>query len=238
LTRETRVTRTAVTEQLNEMVAAGFVERTIEHQSGRGRPRHRYAATQAALMLLFANNQQLVVPAIWKAVNKVGGKPLTRKILHAVSRLLSQHYLAKITATDPRKRIEQFKAVLQREGGLLDLAFEDGVVTITKRTCAFISMFDDQRHVCAIDLKVMAEVAGGPARLICCRHNGDPCCKVEIDTRGVNGSPVKRGRAVRSLSAAKGPRSFRHNHAGGKVIRAGRTSKSVLARARRSGARD
>ena len=36
----TGVTRTAVTEQLNELVAAGFVERRTERVAGRGRPRH------------------------------------------------------------------------------------------------------------------------------------------------------------------------------------------------------
>ena len=122
LTRLTGVTRTAITEQLNEMVAGGFVNRTIEHLAGRGRPRHRYTATQAALVLLFANNQQLVVPAIWKAVDKVGGKELTQKVLHAVSRQLAEHYLARITASLPRARMDQFKAILQEEGGLLDLA--------------------------------------------------------------------------------------------------------------------
>jgi len=205
LTRDTGVTRTAVTEQLNEMVAAGFVDCSIEHQSGRGRPRHLYRATQAALVLLFANNQQLVVPAIWKAINKVGGKQLTKKILHAVSRILSKHYLSKIKTSVPRKRIEQFKALLEDEGGLVDLAFKDGVVTITKRTCPFISMFDEARHVCAIDLELMAKIAGRPARLTCCRHDGDPCCKVEIDTRAANGSPVKRVAAPRRRSSAKQP---------------------------------
>ena len=45
----TGVTRTAVTEQLNELVAAGFVERSTERLTGRGRPRHLYKATDAAL---------------------------------------------------------------------------------------------------------------------------------------------------------------------------------------------
>jgi predicted ArsR family transcriptional regulator len=105
---------------------------------------------------------------------------------------LAAHYLARITASDPRKRLDQFKAILQKEGGLVDLAAKNGLVTITKRTCAFLSMFDEKRHVCAIDLAVMAEVAGCPVRLASCRHNGDPCCKVEIDTRAINGSPAKR----------------------------------------------
>jgi predicted ArsR family transcriptional regulator len=197
LTKLTGVTRTAVTEQLNEMVAAGFIERTVERLPGRGRPRHRYTATQAALVLLFANNQQLVVPAIWKAIDEVGGKRLKQKVLHVVSRIVSEHYLAKITASEPRERIDQFKAILKEEGGLVDLTAKDGVVTITKRTCPFISMFDEQRHVCTIDLEMMTEIAACPVKVIACRHNGDPCCKVEFDTLSVNGSSAKPLAAVR-----------------------------------------
>ena len=187
---ETGVTRTAITEQLNELMAAGFVERTIETLPGRGRPRHRFSATQAALVLLFANNQQLVVPAIWKAIDEIGGEKLTQKILRSVSRSLAAYYRAKITATDPKKRLEQFTAILEQEGGLVDLAAKDGHVTITKRTCAFISMFDDHRHVCEIDLELISAIAGCPVRLTACRHDGAPCCQFEIDTRAVNGSPA------------------------------------------------
>ena len=185
---EVGVTRTAVTEQLNEMVAAGFVERTIGRLPGRGRPRHLYSATPAALVMLFANNQQLVVPAIWKAIDEIGGEDLVKKIVRFVSRRLAEHYRKRITASDPRKRIEQFAAILEREGGLFDLVNKNGQLTVTKRSCAFISMFDDQRNVCAIDLELMSAIAGCPVRLISCRHDGDPCCQFEVDPRAVNGS--------------------------------------------------
>ena len=65
-----------------------------------------------------------------------------------------------ITATDPKKRLEQFIAILEQEGGLVDLVAKNGHITITKRSCAFISMFDGQRHVCAIDLELMSAIAG------------------------------------------------------------------------------
>ncbi len=185
---EIGVTRTAITEQINEMVAAGFVERSIERQAGRGRPRHLYSATPAALVLLFANNQRLVVPAIWKAVNQIGGEDLLKKVTRMVSRSLAEHYRKRITATNPRKRIEQFMAILEREGGLFDLAAKDGHLTVTKRSCAFISMFDDQRNVCAIDLELMSAIAGCPVRLTACRHDGAPCCQFDVDVRAVNGS--------------------------------------------------
>ena len=129
------------------MVAAGFVEQSIERSTGRGRPRHLFSATKAALVLLFANNQQLVVPAIWKAIHDIGGEKLTKKVLRSVGRSLAKHYRPKITATEPRKRLEQFLAVLEEEGGLTDMVRKDGHLTVTKRTCEFISMFDGRENV-------------------------------------------------------------------------------------------
>jgi predicted ArsR family transcriptional regulator len=192
---ETGVTRTAITEQLNEMVAAGFVDRTLERLVGRGRPRHRYSATPAALVLLFANNQQLLVPAIWKAVEKIGGEDLTRKIRRMVSQSLAEHYGKRITATHPRRRIEQFMAILEQEGGLFDLVAKDGHLTVTKRNCAFISMFDEQRNVCDIDLELMSAIAGCPVRQISCRHDGAASCQFDVDTRAMNGSRGKQAGA-------------------------------------------
>ena len=189
---ETGVTRTAVTEQLNEMVAAGFVEQTVEKLPGRGRPRHLYSATKAALVLLFANNQQLVVPAIWKAIQKIGGEKLTKKVLRFVGRSLAEHYSERITAATPQKRVEQFLAILEEEGGMTDMVRKDGHLTVTKRTCAFISMFDDQANVCAIDQALLSAVAGCPVRRTACRHEGSPCCEFEVATRAARGPGRKQ----------------------------------------------
>ena len=81
LMNASEVTRTAVKEQLNELVSVGLADFTLERLTGRGRPRYRYSATPAAMVLLFANNQRLVVPAIWQAVEEVGGRELTKKAL-------------------------------------------------------------------------------------------------------------------------------------------------------------
>jgi len=197
---ETGVTRTAVTEQLNELLAAGFIERNLEYLVGRGRPRHRYSATLSAMVLLFANNQKLVVPAIWKAVHAIGGEKLTKRVLRSVSRSLAKHYKEKITATDPKKRIVQYAAILEAEGGLVDLSTKGGHLTVTKRTCAFIGMFDNNRNVCEIDIRLMAAIAGCPVRQTSCRNDGAPCCQFEVDTKSAGGSPMAKTATKRSRS--------------------------------------
>ena len=162
LVRVTGVTRTAVTEQLNELVTAGLVERGMERLRGRGRPRHLFSATPSALILLFASNQRLVVPAIWQAVEELGGTEMSRKVLARVSQILAEHYKAKITATEPKARLEQFIDLLRGEGGLLELRTEGGHLAMYKRSCPFISMFDDARNVCCVDLDMISEVVGAP----------------------------------------------------------------------------
>ena len=181
LIRTTGVTRTAVMEQLNELVASGFVERSMERLSGRGRPRHLYRATDAALTLLFVGNQRLVVPAIWRAIHNLGGENLTRKVCKQVSRVLAEHYNGKITATSPRERLEQFMGLLSVEGGLIEAAEDDqGQLVFHKRSCPFISMVDQHRNVCHIDLEVMTVVVGQRVRQTACRHEGAPCCTFEL----------------------------------------------------------
>lgn len=179
--RATGVTRTAVTEQLNELVAAGFVERTTERLPGRGRPRHLYSATNAALLLLFASNQSMVVPAMWRAIEDVGGTKLKQQVLKRVSLALADHYKNRISGKTPLERLRQMTKVLREEGNLVELKEDsDGRLLMRKRSCAFISMFEESRAVCCLDQEMMSVVVGARVRQTTCRHDGAPCCTFEL----------------------------------------------------------
>ncbi len=184
LTRSAGVTRTAVTEQLGELQAAGFVERETQRTSGRGRPRHLYRATNAALALLFVGNQRLLVPAIWQAVSDLGGDDLIKKVINRVSRSLAEYYNGKITAKRPLDRLRQLIDLLSDEGRLIDVVEDSGgKLTLHKRSCPFISMVDPHLHVCQVDQEMLAAVVGRPVRRVSCRHEGAPCCTFEITVR-------------------------------------------------------
>jgi predicted ArsR family transcriptional regulator len=173
----TGVTRTAITEQLNELVASGFVERTTQRLASRGRPRHLYAATDAALLLLFTTSQRVVVPAIWAAIAHVGGKALTRKIIRRVSLALANHYKEQIAGETPHQRLTEMCRILREEGGLVDIhEDDDGRVFLHKRSCPFISLFDESRTVCSLDEELMKVVVGARVRRTAWRHDGAPCC--------------------------------------------------------------
>jgi predicted ArsR family transcriptional regulator len=180
LIRATGVTRTAITEQLNELVRSGFVEQSAERLPGRGRPRHLYKTTNAALTTLFPSYQWLIVPAIWQAISDLGNGDLTAKVQKKVSRNLAEHYNRKVTAKKPEERLRQLMKILTDEGGVMEVTEEDGRIVAYKRSCPFISMVDEDRIVCNIDVDMMSQVVGRPVRRTACRHEGDACCKVEV----------------------------------------------------------
>lgn len=181
LIEATQVTRTAVMEQLNELVDSGFVERSTERLAGRGRPRYLFKATNAAMLLLFTGRQQRIVPAIWRAIHELGGQELTHKVLQRVTQQIASHYCSQITAKKPEDRLLQFVDLLTAEGGLIDaVTDDDGRILIYRRSCPFANMVDDQRSVCSIDLEMLSTVVGRPVRRIQCRHEGAPCCQFEV----------------------------------------------------------
>lgn len=181
LIRATGVTRTAVTEQLNELVAAGFAERTSERLQGRGRPRHLYAATDAALLLLFASNQRLLVPAIWRAVRQLGGEALKSQVLSCVARDMADHYRKRIDGKTPADRLCQMTDLLCEEGDLVEIDEDaEGRLVMARRSCGFFSMLEESRSVCSIDVDMMSRVVGAPVRRTACRHDGAPCCRFEL----------------------------------------------------------
>lgn len=182
LIRATGVTRTAVTEQLNELVAGGFVKRSTERLPGRGRPRHLYTATEAALLLLFNDNQRLVAPAIWKAVEEAGGSELVDRVRGQVVEDLTEHYRGRVSGKTPTDRFRRLGDALREEGGLIEIAENNGHMRMYKRSCPFVAIADDRRCICAIDRDIMAGIVGTEVRKVACRHQGDPCCVFEIDT--------------------------------------------------------
>ena len=180
LTEATGVTRTAVTEQLNDLVAGGFAERFTERLPGRGRPRHLYRATAAAHLLLFADHQRLVVPAIWQSIEEVGGQELCQRVRRRTSAALADYYKRRITATEPGERLRQMVAMLCHDGAIVDVQGTGIGLQVFKRSCGFLSLYDSKRSICSIDEMVMSEVVGRPVRQVASRHDGAPCCVFEL----------------------------------------------------------
>ena len=165
----------------------GICGKAVERLRGPRPTRHLIPATPAALLLLFASNQRLVVPAIWQAIEEIGGEKLTQEMLSRVSAIIARHYRQMITAEEPVERLRELAEILRSEGGLVEVSGTGEQLVLHKRSCAFISMLDEKRSICEVDQQLLSEVVGSPVRRITCRLSGDPCCSFEICSG--NGSP-------------------------------------------------
>jgi len=173
------VTRTAVMGQLSELVAAGVVERErTPCTGGRGRPKHLYRASDSSLQL-FASHW-LVVPAIWRAIGKVGGDELLDKVLDVVGDELIQYFNRWIQTDDPKERLRELGELLRKSGELIDVVEEDGKVILRKRSCTFLSLHEDERDVSCLGEGLMTKVVGKKVCRTSCRHEGAPCCTFEL----------------------------------------------------------
>ena len=187
LIQQTGVTRTAITEQVNELIEAGFVEQTIERFQGRGRPRFLYSATQLALKQLFPGNQDIVVPAIWKALRRYCNPETVMKICNDVAQDIADQFNSRIEATDPKERMRNFYQIVYGTGRLVQMTDTENEVSVSKLSCPFISMYDESGTICLIDDLTMAKIVGPNVRRTACRYENDTCCTYTIS----DGSPTK-----------------------------------------------
>ena len=178
------VTRSAVAERLNELVAAGFVRRSVQRLPSKGRPRYHYSVTDAALVHLFPGDQSLVTSVIWRAIQDIGGTKLESQVLERIGRALTDYYKRQLQGRTPAQRFRELAEVFREaEGNVVEVETGDaGRLVMRRRSCSFFTMFKETGAVCQIDEKMVSNIVGAPVRQTACRHDGDPCCIFEIAT--------------------------------------------------------
>lgn len=181
LVEKVGVTRTAVTEQLNELAVAGYVERTMLRSSKRGRPRHLYRATNLALQKLFVSCHALLVPAMQRAIVAIGNGPLLRKTVDHVSAEMADHYGRMIKSKKPVDRMRELAGLLSGEGVIVDFEQAEDVCRLRKRTCPFISMHDESDFVCLVDNEMISQVVERPIKQVHNRHEDGVYCAFEME---------------------------------------------------------
>ena len=179
LIEATRVPRTAVTEQLQELVSGGYVERQLE-RVGRGRPRYLYSVSERALSTLFRNNQQLVAPALLQALAEVADRDTFQRVIQRVTELMADHYRQDITAPRAAERLEQLADTLRGEGVLVDLDRDSQGWILHERTCPFLGLPGKDRTICELETRMFSEVIGQPLELAACRLDDCPGCTFRL----------------------------------------------------------
>lgn len=180
LVRETKVTRTAVTEQLRDLEAHGLVSRAVEQESRRGRPRHLYQATPVAMRQLFQNQYCFLFPYMQQAIVDIGGDELLEDVTSRVTKMLVENYSSRVHAETPPERLRELAKIFEEEGVIIEIEEEEDSLVFRKRTCPFMPTQDHDEHVCRIDESVVIDIVGAPIQRIQDRKDGHPCCAFRL----------------------------------------------------------
>ena len=197
LIEATGVTRTAISEQLNELISSGYIHQKQERLPGRGRPRYLYTATEYALKKLFDGYQNIVVPSAWRAIKKYCGDEVLASVCEEISDEMADHFNKQIESTTPEKRLQEFTDIVCRSGRLGACRIDDDKIEYDKLSCPFVSMYDGSGIVCEIDKLSMSKIVKAPVERVRCRLEGAPCCTFRIIKKPDNAKETSAGEQPR-----------------------------------------
>ena len=181
------VTRTAVTEQLGVLLAAGYLVRKVR-RGGRGRPHHLYEATEEALHL-FPTQERRFVPAMLEAVEELGGRELLRGVLLRIAEKLAGQYRGKVTSSDPVERVRQLVGALQDEGIPVEVTVGETEAIIRERSCPFVNMVGPNREACAVERNLFSQLLSLPVEADECRLDTCSGCTFRVVVRPATEPP-------------------------------------------------
>ena len=172
------VTRTAITEQLNELVEVGLVARELERSSGRGRPRFRYSLTSNAISILYPGNQRLAVSMLWSAIKKLGGDELLAQIINEACEILTeQHYGSQVTGKTPEERFLEIMVFTTPRGDEMKWQRNpDGSIDVWRRVCDVEAISSAECRLCEYHKACVETIVGEKIEILENRHEGAPYC--------------------------------------------------------------
>lgn len=192
LVQALHVTRNAVTEQMDELIARNLVRQTLEDGKRRGRPRYLFTATENAMRHLFDGHQDIVVPTMWRMVRKYYGDEAVGTLVDEIAREVSDFYRCQMKCRTCRDRAREFVDLLIDNGRLIECRETRHCIDICKFNCPFASMADVTGNLCCVDRVAMQLIIGNgkraPVRLVASRNEGNPCCTFRLDLNAKNAS--------------------------------------------------
>ena len=183
LMHQLQVTRTAITEQLNELMEQGMVVRTPEpreSRNSRGRPLFRYSLTQDAIAQLYPGIQRAAMLCIWRAIQEIGGDELRMKIADLGCEYMKKMYEDQVKGTTPTERFLEILTLTASDGEIRMLHNPDGSCDVWRRVCEVSGIDNEEFRYCSLHINFLKKVSGGEVLLIENRHTGSPCCRFRL----------------------------------------------------------
>jgi predicted ArsR family transcriptional regulator len=150
------VSTTAVREHLANLQSQGLIASTMVRY-GPGRPRHVYSLTDKAHRL-FPRHYDLLINLILQELARRDGVEKVEQLLGQVGHRLAQEYASHIRSEDIPARLDELRAMLEKQGIPSDVQRSTNGIQIF--SCPYHDVAQEHAEVCSMDRQVFEQVVG------------------------------------------------------------------------------
>ncbi len=175
------VTATAVRQQLNLLLAEGFIEQRTEN-IGRGRPKHVYSLT-AKGRALFPHHYDEFTNSLLREILLVEGPGKVEELLGRMSRRMADQYSQQIAARLPEERAQALTELLNAKGIMAEVYFEPDGIVFREYTCPYYELAREHRAICDMEQDMIEQVMNQPVELVSCTLDGHHGCQFKIESK-------------------------------------------------------
>jgi DeoR family transcriptional regulator, suf operon transcriptional repressor len=194
------VTTTAVRQQVNRLVAEGWLIRT-RRRHGPGRPADVLELSSDARRTFGGQGGELS-RLLLEEIAEIEGPERRRALLEAVGRRMAQDARRFVGDGSPAERLQRLAELLSREGVLAEAETGGRAARLAVYTCPYYGVATEHREVCDMERAAFSAVIGDAVSLERCVLDGHERC--EFRRGGVGAEPGRVAPKWRKGSARAG----------------------------------
>jgi DeoR family transcriptional regulator, suf operon transcriptional repressor len=192
------VTTTAVRQQVNRLLADGWLVRSQRH-GGMGRPADVFSVSEQA-QRLFGERKGEFSRLLLEEMAQTIGAARRRAMLRNVGRRMAEQRRRFVGEGSPAQRLQSLAELLGREGVLAETSGPQGDLHLAVFTCPYHGLAAEHREICEMERQTFSDLVGGDVRRHQCVLDGHGCCEFSLtpvvragaSRRRPSGSPHRR----------------------------------------------
>jgi predicted ArsR family transcriptional regulator len=153
----------------------------VEHNDGRGRPRHVYSLT-AAGRALFPHHYDEFTNDLLREILISEGPEKVQGLLQRIGQRLAAQYAGQITADSPAARAAALTELLNARGILAEMVEGPDGIQMHEYTCPYYELAREHRAICDMEQDMLTHVIRQPVALVSCTLDGHHGCEFRIGT--------------------------------------------------------
>ena len=178
--------------------------RTREARGGRGRPFRRYFLTDEA-EAYFPRGYDRLALNLLSSVSQLGGQDAVGAVVDHVAAGMAAAYMPRVEGKAPAERVAAIASIIEEQGGVATWEATESGFVVHEHNCPYLSVSRCSDHVCEIDRRVVAQLAGLPVEVPQRLRDGAESCAFVIT--GPGAATPSSGPAASTGPTASGPRS-------------------------------